>query len=483
MKKFTTYLLSILILIHPTLIPANANNINLPDIGTAAVTTLSIGQEIEMGDYYTRMLRGSAPIINDPMLNDYINSLGNKLVGNADSVQTPFHFYIMQSNVLNAFAYFGGNVVIHSRLIINTDTESELASVMAHEIGHVTQRHLARAMESRNKNSPYFWGATLGSLLLALANPEAGIAAISGTLAGSAQSQISFTQSNEQEADRVGLRTLAKAGFDPHASADFLQKLSDEMRFMSKPPEILLTHPLPDSRLADVRNRAGQYQKKHIPSSLSYYLAKARLVILLGNNKNTVQLLLQDYQKINNAQTKVAIVYAAALVDYRGQDYAAAKAKLQPILDNDPNNVWFVDLMTDIDLGLNKKTEAINRLLVAIKANPNSLALQLNLANCYIENKDYQKATGLLHRYTHQYSDDSNGWDLLIQAYQGLRQRAQEMTARAELLALQGQFPQAITLLQNAKTQAKGNALMLARIDARIAELEQLQTRYAAFRR
>jgi len=230
-----------------------ADNINLPDIGTAAASTLSIGQEMEMGDYYMRLLRADAPIINDPVLNQYINDLGERLVLKSESVQTPFHFYIMKSNVLNAFAFFGGNVVIHSRLILDTNNESQLASVMAHEIGHVTQRHLARAMENQNRNSPYVWGATLGSLLLALANPEAGMMAMTSAMAGSTQSMISFTQNNEQEADRVGLRTLAKAGFDPYASSEFLQKLADETRFSSKPPEILLTHPLPNSRLSDIQ--------------------------------------------------------------------------------------------------------------------------------------------------------------------------------------------------------------------------------------
>jgi len=484
MKKFTVVFLSALMLSSQIFMPANANNSNtLPDIGTAAVTTLSIGQEVEMGDYYTRLLRASAPIINDPVLNEYINSLGKKLVANADSVQTPFKFYVLKSDVLNAFAYFGGNVVVHSRLITDTDTESQLASVMAHEIGHVTQRHLARAMESRNKNSPYIWGATLGSILLALASPEAGMAAISGTMAGSAQSQISFTQSNEQEADRVGLRTLVKAGFNPYASADFLQKLADEMRFMSKPPEMLLTHPLPDSRLSDIRNRSNQYAKKAVPSSLDYYLAKARLVILVGSNKNAAQNLLQDYQKLDNPQAKIALGYASALVDYQGHNYVGAKAKLQPLLANNPNNIWFIDLMTDIDLELNQKKEAIDRLLAAIKTNPTSSALQINLASAYIENKDYQKATSLLHRYTNQHSDDINGWDLLMSVYQQQRQRAQEMTTRAEILALQGQFPQAITLLKSAKKQAQDNQFTLARIDARINQLEQLQIRYAPYKR
>lgn len=482
LKKTTAFILSILLLLQSTFF-AYADNIKLPDIGTAAASTLSIGQEMEMGDYYMRMLRGSAPIINDPVLNQYINDLGKKLVAKSESVQTPFHFYIMQSDVLNAFAFFGGNVVIHSKLILDTDNESQLASVMAHEIGHVTQRHLARAMENQSRSSPYVWGAALGSLLLALASPEAGMAAMTSTMAGSAQNMISFTQSNEQEADRVGLRTLVKAGFDPYASSEFLQKLADQTRYMSKPPEILLTHPLPNSRLSDVRSRSMQYSKKNITPSLDYYLAKARLAILLGKNKNAAKVLVEDFRKLNNEQSRIALVYSGALADYRGGNYNKAKQQLQPLLDSNPNNLWYIDLMTDIDLGLHNTNAAINRLQAALKKSPNSSALQLNLANAYIKNNNYQQAVSLLHRYTHANSDDMNGWDLLTTAYGGLRSRAQEMTARAELIALQGDFEQSIQLLQNARNQAQGDQTIISRINARVAQLQQLQKRYAVYKR
>lgn len=482
LKKTIVLVLSTSLLLQSTSI-VYADNINLPDIGTAAATTLSIGQEMEMGDYYMRMLRASAPIINDPVLNQYINDLGKKLVSKSESVKTPFHFYIMKSDVLNAFAFFGGNVVIHSKLILDTDNESQLASVMSHEIGHVTQRHLARAMENQNRNSPYVWGATLGSLLLTLANPEAGMAAMTSTMAGSAQNMISFTQSNEQEADRVGLRTLAKAGFDPYASSEFLQKLADQSRFSSKTPEILLTHPLPNSRLTDIRNRSLQYSKKNVSPSLNYYLAKARLAILMAKNKNTAKLLVEDYKKLNNEQSKTAIIYANALADNLSGNNQKAKQQLQPLLDSDPNNIWYIDLMTDIDLALNNSSTAITRLQAALKKAPNSSALQLNLANSYIKNKNYQQAVSLLHRYTFDHNDDSNGWELLVTAYGGLHARAKEMSARAELIALEGQFQQSIQLLQNAKNQTKGDQTMISKIDARINQLKQLQKRYAAYKR
>lgn len=136
-------------------LPAFADSSDsLPDMGTTAGSTLSIGQEMQMGDYYVRQLRGSAPLINDPLLVQYINGLGMRLVSHADSVKTPFHFYLINNDEINAFAFFGGNVVLHSALFRYSDNESQLASVMAHEISHVTQRHLARAMEDQKRNAP-----------------------------------------------------------------------------------------------------------------------------------------------------------------------------------------------------------------------------------------------------------------------------------------------------------------------------------------
>lgn len=130
---------------------------NLPEIGTTAAGTLSINQELAMGDFYVRQLRASAPVINDPLLCHYVNQLGQRLVAHAWSVKTPFHFYLIRNDEINAFAFFGGNVVLHSALFRYSDTESQLASVMAHEISHVTQRHLARAMEDQQRNAPLTW--------------------------------------------------------------------------------------------------------------------------------------------------------------------------------------------------------------------------------------------------------------------------------------------------------------------------------------
>jgi len=334
----------------------------LPDIGTTAGSTLSIGQEMQMGDFYVRQLRGSAPLINDPLLNQYINEVGQRLVSHADSVKTPFHFYLINNDDINAFAFFGGNVVLHSALFRYADNESQLASVMAHEISHVTQRHLARAMEDQKKNAPLTWVGALGSILLAMANPSAGMAALSGTIAGTQQSMISFTQQNEQEADRIGLQVLQRSGFDPQAMPSFFEKLLDQSRYSTRPPEMLLTHPLPESRLSDARNRANQMRPVVVQSSENFYLAKARVLGMYKTGRNQLTDDLLNTWSKGNIREQNAARYARALQAMQAKKWDQARNLLQPLLTAHPANPWFLDLATDIDLGQKRNNEAINRL-------------------------------------------------------------------------------------------------------------------------
>lgn len=452
----------------------------LPDMGTSAGSTLSIGQEMQMGDYYVRQLRGSAPLINDPLLVQYINKLGMRLVSHANSVKTPFHFFLINNDEINAFAFFGGNVVLHSALFRYADNESQLASVMAHEISHVTQRHLARAMEDQKKNAPLTWVGALGSILLAMASPQAGMAALSGTLAGTQQGMISFTQQNEQEADRIGIQVLQRSGFDPQAMPTFLEKLLDQSRYSSRPPEILLTHPLPESRLSDARNRANQMRPVVVQSSEDFYMAKARTLGMYNSGRNQLTSDLLDSWAKGNIREQRASTYGRALQAMGNDKWDEARKLLQPLLVAEPGNTWYLDLSTDIDLGQNKTTDAINRLKNApdLKQNP---VLQLNLANAYVQAKQPAQAATILNRYTFSHPDDSNGWDLLAQTEAALGNRDQELAARAEVMALVGRLDQAITLLSGASGQVKLGSLQQARYDARIDQFRELQKRFLQY--
>ncbi|MDE1188984.1 MAG: M48 family metallopeptidase [Pantoea sp.] len=455
---------------------------SLPDMGTTAGATLSINQELQIGDFYVRQLRASAPLINDPLLNQYINQLGQRLVAHADSVRTPFHFYLIQNDELNAFAFFGGNVVLHSALFRFTDNESQLASVMAHEISHVTQRHLARAMEEQKKNAPLTWVGALGSILLAIANPQAGMAGLMGTLAGTQQGMISFTQSNEQEADRIGIQVLQRAGFDPQAMPAFLQKLADQSRFSSKPPEILLTHPLPDSRLADARNRANQMRPVVVQSSQDFYMAKVRSLGMYSTGQNQLtDELLNQYAK-GNSREQQASQYGKAVQFLQAKSFENAKKIIAPMLAKQPDNVWFLDIMSDIDIGLNQPQQAINMLSSAKGSNSNAV-IQLNLANAYVEAKQPANASRILNRYTWSHPDDPNGWDLLAQASAAQGLQDEELSARAEGLALNGQMDQAIRALSSASAQVPIGSLKQARYDARIDQFRELQKRFRQYQK
>ena len=482
-RQFKTTLMATLIatLTLGQTLPAYADNTDtLPDMGTSAGSTLSIGQEMQMGDFYVRQLRGSAPLINDPLLIQYINGLGNQLVAHAHSVRTPFHFYLINNDELNAFAFFGGNVVLHSALFRYADTESQLASVMAHEISHVTQRHLARAMEDQKRNAPLTWVGALGSILLAMASPQAGMAALTGTLAGTQQGMISFTRQNEEEADRIGIGVLQRSGFDPQAMPQFMDKLLDLSRYATRPPEMLLTHPLPESRLSDARSRANQMPAVVVQSSESFYMAKARTLGMYNNGKNQLSTDLLDSWAKGNIREQHAAQYGRALLAMGKDNFAEANRLMQPLLAANPQNVWYLDIATDIDLGLKKNNDAVNRLKAAkdLRSNP---VLQLNLANALIESGRSAEAATLLNRYTFNYKEDLNGWDLLAQAEGKLGNRDQELAARAETLALTGQLDQAISLLSSAGSQVKLGSLQQARYDARIDQLRYLQNVFKPF--
>lgn len=339
-------------------------------------------------------------------------------------------------------------------------------------------------MEEQRRNAPLAWAGALGSILIAMANPEAGMAALTTTMAGVQQGSISFTQSNEQEADRLGIRILSRAGFSPQAMPEFMQKLADKYRYASKPPEILLTHPLPDSRLSDTRSRANQMKAANPASSLDYYLAKVRVLGMYTrtNDQNYKTVLYTNLAK-GNSQEKIAAQYGQAIDAYKANNPATARQILQPLLTAQPNNAWFIDLMTDIDISQNRYPQAISRLEAALKKQPNNPVFLLNLANTYIEAKQPAKAYSLLNRYTFSYPDDVNGWDLLARAASAQGLDDEESAARAEVFALTGRIDQSITLLTSASRAVKVGTLKQARYDARIDQLRQLQRRFQQFAR
>ncbi len=458
---------------------------NLPSIGTAAAGTLTIDKEIEYGHAYMQMLRASQPLVLDPLLTEYVNSLGATLIANATDVKTPFEFFLVENKDINAFAFFGGYIGLHTGLFYHAQNESELASVVAHEIAHLTQRHLARAMEDQAKKTPFTVAALVGSLMLAIASPQAGIAAAQATTAASIQGQINYTRQNEKEADRIGIETLNRAGFDVHAMPAFFTRLSDQYRYVSKPPAFLLTHPLPDERITDTRQRAQQYPSiKTPPLSQNFMLAKARVIARFLNFKSADSLAwFERAAKNKKDMPEMAINYGKALVYIDTRKFKQANALLTPLLKAEPYNRFYLDAATDLSLAQEQYSAAITRLKKALKSQTDNPVLLINLYYAKIKAGAYKEAISGLLRYSHRYPKDLNAWRLLQEAYEKSGNRHATLAAQGEILALKGAWDRAILLYTQASQLVKLGSLDQARYDARIDQLQKSKMRTESLKR
>lgn len=276
MKLFTT--------IIGMLLTLPALGAELPDFGSPADAMISKSREAQIGRGAMLQLRNAGAIIDDPMLTEYVTMLGSQLSSVANEGSQDFNFFIVKDSRINAFAMPGGFIGLNAGLILASDNENEVAGVLAHEISHVTQRHIARAAYDNSRTSIVSMAAMLAALVLGAATDAGGDAAqgiLMGSQALAAQRQINFTRANEHEADRVGIKLLSEAGFDPTAMSSFFEKLGRRYGGSSQyVPELLQTHPVSADRVAEARDRARQLPPVQRADSANYALVKARLRVL-----------------------------------------------------------------------------------------------------------------------------------------------------------------------------------------------------------
>jgi len=449
------------------------NNKNvLPEIGTAGFSVLSIDKERQIGSAMMRHIRASQPLVNDPVLIEYINDLGNRLVKNAEDVNYSFEFFIIRNKEINAFAFFGGHVGIHSGLITLADTESELASVIGHEISHVTQRHLARRLEAQSKSQPLTTAGMISGVLLALVNPSVGMAVLTTSMAASKQSSINFTRGNEKEADRVGITMLANSGFDPQGAPDFFGKMAAKYRYKSKPPAMLLTHPVPESRIADARIRAHGLETRPLAPSLNFALAKARIQARYESTPEQNIFKFEDDFKKQKYTYKAAVNYGLALSHFENSDYQEAKIILEALIADDENNLFYADALTDVYI----KTKEINKALVMLSElnliMPNNQVVTLNYANALLEDEKYSEAEVLLQDFLLIKPGNFIAYDILTTVYQKQKKTALMHATKGEVLALLGDYSRAIDELQTGYNFASKLPLVEKRIKARIIQFK-----------
>lgn len=478
-QKFIVYWL---LLCLPSL--GVANN-DLPEIGTAGAAVLSIDQEKEYGWAFKLMANQALPIIHDPVLNHYIKSLGQNIVSHADSVKLPFEFYLIEDEEINAAAFLGGNVKIHSGLFIYATTESELASVIAHEVAHITQRHLARMLEQQSFSNPATLAAAAGSILLALVAPAAGMAALSTTLALNAQNNINYTRLHEYEADHIGIQILANAGYNPYGMADFFGKLAEKYQYASATPQMLSTHPLAETRLTEARLRASQLSEnvKKVKDSLDYYLSKERITVRY--HQLTPPTLISKYQRQleeQKYQRKEAAEYGLALAYFQNKDYKNAQKINQALLASDPSNLFYIDLFSDIGIATGDLENVIKSLIEYDQQFADNEVIRLNLVIALQKNKQYTLAEKKLALFLRTHPHHILAHQIAIDLYKVMKEKAKEHATKAEYLALQGRFREASQEMGTALVYTK-EKLNQARYSAKIEEFKLADIRLKALQK
>ena len=263
--------------------PVWADEIRLPDIGSAADATLPKTEEARIGAAIMRQIRRSGVVVEDPQIAEYINDVGHRIAAHANDGGHKFTFFVVDDPSVNAFALPGGYIGVHTGLLEATRNEDELAGVLAHEVAHVTQRHIARAVTANSRQSLLTTAIMLGALVAAAVGGADGdvMQATTAIAQGSAaQAQINFTRSNEYEADRIGIAALAAAGFDPNGMASFFEVLSsDTTPVEARVPEFLRTHPVGTARVAEARSRARSYPAVQTQDSINYGITRVRLLV------------------------------------------------------------------------------------------------------------------------------------------------------------------------------------------------------------
>ncbi len=464
-------IINLLLAFYFCLFSANAlTGIQLPEMGDTSGHVISPEEERQLGEAFMRELRRAVTINEDPESVEYIQSLGYRIAAQTQS-STNFTFFIVDSPVINAFAAPGGYVGIHSGLILETQTESELASVLAHEAAHVTQRHLPRAFEQASKLSLPTAAALIAAIILAQNNANIAHAAITTSIASAQQSMINFTRSNEKEADNVGMQYLAAAGFDPMGMPVFFSRLHKAHRYYTnKLPEYLNTHPITLSRIAESKSRAEQLPPVHDKSHESFYpLLRAKLRVHV--DKSGIDSL--AYYKSQLAKNKDSVSrYGYALALLKTNHTHRAEKHAQQLLKEQPERSAFIHLYAKVKIKQGKYKEAIDTLKKALKIYPRHYPLTMLLAKALIDNRQAFEAQRLLLDQIYYRKPTPSLYQLFAKATSELGLQAESHEALAEYHYQQGAIAMAINQIESAlKVADPNNFHLISRLEARKTEL------------
>jgi predicted Zn-dependent protease len=447
----------------------------LPDFGDSAGALISPEQERLLGQSFMREMRREAPLVTDEEVEDYIQKIGLEL-GQHSGYYGDFNFFVVESSVVNAFAVPGGYVGVHSGLIQATKSESELASVLAHEISHLTQRHGARMIEAAGNMSIPSMAAYLGAIVLMAIDPQLGMGAMAAVGAAQQQYQLNFTRENEKEADRIGIELLQKSGFDTKAMAVFFERLQAANRYTDPKeiPEMLRSHPVTANRIAEARERAEKMESPAIrEDSYEYLLVWQKLNVKgfsdPGQAKSYYEAAIREHDYTNEA----AIRYGYALSLIEAGDYAKARSELSKLLTEQPNILAFQIAQARLEQRAENLKLALSLFKDAHAKNPESRAATYGYVSLLSNLGKASEARDVLRNFGYSENRDPKFYKLLAETEERLHDDVNSHYDLAEYYRAVGEIEFAAEQLKLAQTIGGISHYQRMRVDARLAEIEK----------
>lgn len=447
---------------------------DLPELGDYSQTILSAQDEQRIAAQILREVAVSDEVLQDVEIADYLQILGNRLAAASDDKQQAFNFFVVKDPSINAFAMPGGVIGVHTGLFLASNSESELASVLGHEIGHVTQHHLARMLAKQKTDTFKNIAGIALALLVARTNPELASGALSASSAAGIQRQLDYTREHEREADRVGLSVLKNAGFDPRGMPAFFTTLQRGSRFEGSAPSFLRTHPLTSERISDVENRVVNMPYKQVESSLDYYFVRAKLRANQGLAQVAIDQFLRNIKEGRYAN-EVAEHYGLAIAMLRQSDVAGASAQVQWLDAHSVQSAFVENLKAQIAVVGDNPKKAAEQYAAALKQYPENRALIYGYAEHFLAIKQAKAMIALVKDKQKLFIADPYLYTLLSKAYLLERKDLLRFQAQGEAYYRQYNVDKAVEQMDFATKAKDGSFYEKSIVEARLKELQRLQ--------
>lgn len=445
---------------------------NLPELGQPADLVADKDTEQRLGQAVLRQLQGSTATWPDTLVRDYLENLIYHLAMYTTLQDPKFSIVVINDREVNAFAVPGDVIGVNTGLILTAESEDELAGVLSHELGHLSQRHFARSQEANKYNQWLALGGVLATVAAAASGAgSAGLAAGLSAQAIAAQNQLRYSRNYEQEADRIGLQTLTQSGYDPRGMPNFFLRLDRATRQLGYVPEFLLTHPLSSSRLSDLERRVRETPRKLKAVEPDFRYVQVRLQVAYSENLSEMISAFQERMKLANPSTSTR--YGLSLALLRNGEPAAADVLLAPLLKSDPNRLEFQLSAIDILLAQRNYARALQLSERSHGLFPEKRSVLERLAQAALALKQPERIRPLLEVALRQYPNDPMLWRLLSDCAASQQDAQTVFRARAEFLFYNNRQRPAEAQMKNALKMAQNNYSLTAQLDKRLADMRK----------